>query len=103
MAALAVAEVSAEGVKRRPLIERNGTMLNTSLIQFQPGVFILFKELWLSLKERLAHRLEERRAQAELAVMTPRECFDLDVARGTLAWSEFARTSQRGDTNPTGH
>jgi len=33
---------------------------------------------------------------------TPRERFDLDVARGNLACSAFALTAQRGDTNLAG-
>jgi len=53
------------------------------------------KALWHRLVDSLANRLEERRAQAELAMMTPRERFDLDVAHGNLVGSEFARTARR--------
>jgi hypothetical protein len=53
------------------------------------------KALWHRLVDNLANRLEERRAQAELAMMTPRERMDLDVTHGNLTGSEFARTAQR--------
>ena len=58
------------------------------------------RALWHRLVDSLANRLEERRAQAELAMITPRERFDLDVAHGNLVGSEFARMSQRGETIP---
>ena len=83
------------------LSERNGTMLNT--ISTTPSVFIPVKALWRRLADSLATRLEERRAQAELAMMTPRERFALDVAHGNLIGSEFARMSRRGDTSPAGN
>ena len=56
----------------------------------------LIKALRRRLVDSLANWLEERRAQAELAMMTPRERFDLDVAHGNLTGSEFARTARRG-------
>jgi hypothetical protein len=96
----AVANVAARE-RSAVLSERNGTMLNT--ISTSPSVIIPVKALWRRLADSLANRLEERRAQAELAMMTPRERFDLDVAQGNLAWSEFARTSRRGDTSPAGN
>jgi len=83
------------------LSERNGTMLNT--ISNSPSLIIPVKVLWHRLVDSLANRLEERRAQAELALMTPRDRFDLDVACGNLAWSTLARTGQRGDTNLAGN
>jgi hypothetical protein len=91
----------SKGAKRRPLSERNGTMLNT--ISNSPSVIIPVKALWRRLADSLATRLEERRAQAELALLTPRERFDLDVAHGNLIGSEFARMSRRGDTSPAGN
>ena len=90
----------SKGAKRRPLSERNGTMLNT--ISTSPSVIIPVKALWRRLADSLATRLEERRAQAELAMMTPRERFDLDVAQGNLIGSKFARASRRGETNLAG-
>src|SRR3954452_19864925 len=75
------------------LSERNGTMLNT--ISNSPSLIMPIKALWHRLVDSLANRLEERRAQAELAMMTPRERFDLDVAHGNLVGSEFARTARR--------
>jgi hypothetical protein len=83
------------------LSERNGTMLNT--ISNTPSVIIPVKALWRRLADSLANRLEERRAQAELALLTPRERFDLDVAHGNLIGSEFARMSRRGETSPAGN
>jgi hypothetical protein len=83
------------------LSERNGTMLNT--ISNSSSVFIPVKALWRRLADSLANRLEERRAQAELAMMTPRERFDLDVAQGNLIGSKFARASRRGETNLAGN
>ena len=83
------------------LSERNGTMLNR--IFNSPSLIIPVKVLWHRLVDSLANRLEERRAQAELALMTPRERFDLDVACGNLAWSTLAHTAQRGDTNLAGN
>jgi hypothetical protein len=82
------------------LSERNGTMLNT--ISNSPSVIIPVKVLWRRLADSLANWLEERRAQAELELMTPRERFDLDVAHGNLVGSEFARTARCGETSPTG-
>ena len=61
------------------------------------------KALWHRLVDSLANRLEERRAQAELAMVTPRERFDLDVAHGNLTGLEFARTARRGDINLAGN
>ena len=55
-----------------------------------PSLIMPVKALWHRLVDSLANRLEERRAQAELAMITPRERFDLDVAR----------MSQRGETIP---
>ena len=92
---------SSKGAKRRPLSERNGTMLNT--ISSSPSLIIPVKALWRRLIDSLANRLEERRAQAELALMTLRDRFDLDVACGNLAWSTLAHTAQRGDTNLAGN
>jgi hypothetical protein len=83
------------------LSERNGTMLTT--ISTNPSVFIPVKALWRRLADSLATRLEERCAQAELAMMTPRERFDLDVAHGNLIGLEFARMSRRGETSPAGN
>jgi hypothetical protein len=76
-------------------------MLNT--ISNSPSLMMPVKALWHRLVDSLANRLEERRAQAELALMTPRERFDLDVAHGNLIVSEFARMSQRGETIPAGN
>jgi hypothetical protein len=92
----AVANVAARE-RSAVLSEWNGTMLNT--ISNSPSVFLPVKTLWRRLVDNLANRLEERRARAELALMTPRERFDLDVAYGNLAWSTLARTARRGDTN----
>ncbi len=61
-----------------------------SKISNSPNLIMPVKALWYRLVDSLANRLEERRAQAELAMMTPRERFDLDVAR----------MSQRGETIP---
>jgi hypothetical protein len=44
------------------------------------------------LADSLATQLEERRAQAELAMMTPHERFDLDVTHGNLIGSECDRS-----------
>ena len=96
----AVANVAARE-RSAVLSERNGTMLNT--ISTSPSVFIPVKALWRRLADSLANRLEERRTQAEFAVMTPRERFDLDVAYGNLAWSTLAHTAQRGDINLAGN
>jgi hypothetical protein len=95
----AVANVAARE-RSAVLSERNGTMLST--ISNSPSL-IPVKALWHRLVDSLANRLEERRAQAELALMTPRERFDLDVACGNLAWSTLAHTAQRGDTNLAGN
>jgi hypothetical protein len=76
-------------------------MLNT--ISDTSSIFIPVKALWHRLVDSLANRLEARRAQAELALLTPRERFDLDVAQGNLIGSEFARMSRRGDTSPAGN
>ena len=73
-------------------------MLDT--ISNTPSLIMPVKALWHGLVDSLANRLEERRAQAELAMITPRERFDLDVAHGNLVGSEFARMSQRGETIP---
>jgi hypothetical protein len=73
-------------------------MLDT--ISNTPSLIMPVKALWHRLVDSLANRLEERRAQAELAMITPRERFDLDVAHGNLVGSEFARMSQRGETIP---
>jgi hypothetical protein len=96
----AVANVAARE-RSAVLSERNGTMLNT--ISNSPSLIIPVKVLWHRLVDSLANRLEERRAQAELALMTPRDRFDLDVAHGNLAWSTLAHTAQRGDTNLAGN
>jgi hypothetical protein len=96
----AVAKVAA-WERSAVLSEWNGTMLNT--ISTSPSVFIPFKALWRRLADSLATRLEKRRAQAELALLTPRERFDLDVAHGNLIGSEFARMSRRGETSPAGN
>jgi len=96
----AVANVAARE-RSAVLSEWNGTMLNT--ISNSPSLIIPVKALWHRLVDSLANRLEERRAQAELALMTPRERFDLDVAHGNLIVSEFARMSQRGETIPAGN
>jgi hypothetical protein len=76
-------------------------MLNT--ISNSPSLIMPVKALWHRLVDSLANRLEERRAQAELAMMTPRERFDLDVAHGNLTGSEFAHTARRGDINLAGN
>ena len=64
-------------------------------ISNSPSLIMPVKALWHRLVDSLANRLEERRAQAELAMMTPRERMDLDVAHGNLIVSEFARTTLR--------
>ena len=76
-------------------------MLNTISNSLSPIMPV--KVLWHRMIAIFANRLEERRAQAELALMTPRERFDLDVAHGNLIGSEFARMSQRGETIPAGN
>jgi len=72
-------------------------------ISNSPSLIMPVKALWHRLVDSLANRLEERRAQAELALMTPRERFDLDVAHGNLIVSEFARMSQCRETIPAGN
>ena len=96
----AVANVAARE-RSAVLSERNGTMLNR--ISNSPSLIIPVKVLWHRLVDSLANRLEEWRAQAELALMTPRERFDLDVAHGNLAWLTLAHTTQRSDTNLAGN
>jgi hypothetical protein len=88
------------GAKRRPYGQRNGTMLGTNIISTE--LSYPARTLWRRLVVGFADRLEERRLRAERAVLTPRERFDIDVAHGNLAWSEFARTSRDGETSPTG-
>jgi hypothetical protein len=90
---ITMAAVANVAVRERSAVlsERNGTMLNT--ISNTSNVFIPVKALWHRLVDSLANRLEARRAQAELAMMTPRERFDLDVAHGNLIGSEFARVA----------
>ena len=66
----AVANVAARE-RSAVLSERNGTMLNT--ISNSPSLIIPVKALWHRLVDSLANRLEARRAQAELALMTPRD------------------------------
>lgn len=60
-----------------------------------PTLIMPVKALWRRLVDSLANRLKERRVQAELTLMTPRERFDLDVTHGNLTGSEFAGTARR--------
>jgi len=74
-----------------------------SKISNHPSLIMPVKALWHRLVDSLANRLEERRAQAELALMTPRERFDFDVAHGNFIVSEFTRMPHRGETIPAGN
>ncbi len=67
-------------------------MLNTG--SNQPAVSILIKALWSRLMEGLANRLEERRAQAELALMTPGERLGLDIMRSHHEWADAGRNAR---------
>jgi hypothetical protein len=74
-------------------------MLNT--ISNSPSLIMPVKAFWHRWVDSLANRLEKRRAQAEVEMMTPRERMDLDVTHGNLTGSEFARTTQCN--SPTGN
>ena len=52
------------------------------------GDLMLHAMNWLTdLRRQAEARRTERRAQAELAAMSPRERLDIDVIAGNLAWS----------------
>jgi hypothetical protein len=44
-------------------------------------------------RRRAEARRLERRLEAELAAMTPRERQEIDITRGNAAWAELARTN----------
>lgn len=73
-------------------------MLSTNLTT--PTLSTLAQALGHYLAEELANwrrraevRRMERRLEAELAAMTPRERQEIDVTRGNAAWAEFARAN----------
>ncbi|GEO39149.1 hypothetical protein SAE02_32970 [Skermanella aerolata] len=60
------------------------------------------KALWHRLIDSLAIRLEERCAQAQLALMTPHDRFDLGIAQVIPTGSKLVDMTQRRETGPTG-
>jgi len=91
----------SKGAKRRPQrVERH----DAYKISTSPSVIRPVKALWCRLADSLASRLEERGAQAELAMMTPRERLALPRKLGgpakVLSFCRLLRSS--GSSIPIG-
>jgi hypothetical protein len=88
MAVLGMTGVPRGGSESPSLIERNGTMPSTNLIQ--PTVLSLVKALRLRFGEELATWRAERRTQAKLASLRARERYLVKTPRQAgAAWPDL--------------